>query len=171
MNIGDLLSGLLKPAGDAIDKITTNDEERGKLKLALIDRQIKLVENVIDAQVKAYTARANIILADQSGNGIKSTWRPWTAVTIVGMTAYKIMLEPFLASATAWLFEAQLPTVSIPEWLGTALLVMVGGYAGARSIEKIVDKLGMNSLLGVKASIFDSRKTRKALARLEQENG
>lgn len=136
MNVLTLFKDILPAAVSAIDKVTTSSEERGRLKLELIQQQMRLAERLIDAQVRVTEAQAKIIATEAGGGGLKASWRPISALAFVGLIIYKIAVEPFCIA-----YIDGFPTIQLPGWIGATLATMFGGYVVGRSAEKVTEML------------------------------
>ena len=100
---------------DGIDKLSTSGEERASLR-------VKALNLYLDAQMRG-------IEADSKSGGLAGQWRPIMALVLVGVLVWHVV------AAT---FGFPVPDLNMDEKLWTTLQVMVGGYAGGRSVEKIV---------------------------------
>lgn len=101
-----------------IDKLSTSGEERASLRA-------KALSTYLDAQLRG-------IEADSKSGGLAGQWRPIMALTLVGLIVWHVV------AAT---FGFPVPDLNMDDKLWTTLQVMVGGYAGGRSVEKIVSTI------------------------------
>jgi hypothetical protein len=90
MSVLALLSGIVKPLGDAIDSIFTSDEERGEIEVKKAELKAKLAEleqkvatRMLDLQGQALEANAKVAVAEQtSGNWLSKSHRPLTSLAM-----------------------------------------------------------------------------------------
>ena len=101
-----------------IDSLTTSAEERASLRA-------KALEVYLNAQARG-------IEADSSAGGIASQWRPIMALTLVGLLVWHVI------AAT---FGYPVPELDMEPRLWDTLQLMIGGYVGGRSVEKVVSTI------------------------------
>lgn len=101
-----------------IDKLSTSAEERATLR-------VKALDVYLNAQTKG-------IEADSRSGGLAAQWRPITALILVGLIVWHVV------AAT---FGYPVPVLNMDQELWTTVQVMVGGYAGGRSVEKVVSTI------------------------------
>ena len=81
LGIGSILSGIIKPAGDIIDDLTTSDEER-------LEAKRKLTEIIVSAEAVAQKEVSERWTADmQSGNWLAANIRPLSLVFLTAVFA------------------------------------------------------------------------------------
>jgi hypothetical protein len=127
MSVLALLSGIVKPLGDAIDSIFTSDEERGEIEVKKAELKAKLAEleqkvatRMLDLQGQALEANARVAISEQiSGNSLSKSWRPLTSLTFVGLIVAMSMGK-----------------IEYREEVVNMGMLFLGVYAGGRSIEK-----------------------------------
>ena len=130
MGIAELISGIFKPAADLIDNLHTSEEERLQQKTAQMEVQLGVALQFLEYESQLQKSRADIVLAEASGTGIKAWWRPITMLTFLTLA----VLDSF--GVIAWASGSSLA----PEaW--TLLQIGLGGYVVGRSAEKVVPKL------------------------------
>ncbi len=126
--IKDLFSSktkdLVDATGNLIDKVSTSDEEKLKLKENMTNLLTSSLQEMKELQ-------ASLIKAEMGGNWLQRSWRPLTMLAFVGV----VLIATF--------FEVKLNKV--PEDFWQLLMIGMGGYIGGRTIEKIADK-GMKNI-------------------------
>ena len=139
MGIFSFLKDIISPVGDAIDKLTTTDEERleqGNKTLELKNEFAKMehaiTAKMIDYETKLLTSQTDIIKAEaQGGSWIQKSWRP---ITMLGFLLI-VLLDSFGI--------AQLDADRVESVYGL-LKIGLGGYVVGRSAEKIAPYLKSN---------------------------
>jgi hypothetical protein len=138
VGIFDKIVGTIGSALGLVDKLHTSDEERLKLKAALLDIQSGIISEVIDAENKALQAQAQVLQAEaQSTSKLTAMWRPITMLTFLAL----IVAASFGLVDTASLG-------AVPDRMWSMLTLGISGYIGGRSMEKIVPSV-MTSLKSV----------------------
>jgi hypothetical protein len=125
--IFDFVGGILKPATDLVDKVSTTDQERMLLKKALKEIEVGLQSKLLDYEKEKMRAQASIIRAEAGGQSwLQRNWRPITMLTFLVLVVFDCFgVLAFRLSKEAW----------------TLLQIGLGGYVVGRSGEKIVKKL------------------------------
>jgi len=124
---------LVGAVGDAIDKITTSDEERLELELEMEKtvRDFQYRENQLIAQQNIAQTEVNKAEA-QSGNLFVAGWRP--AIGWIGAIAlaYQFILYPLLL----WLPGVSNPPPPLDSGMLYTIITGMLGIAGMRSYDK-----------------------------------
>lgn len=125
------LAGIVKPVTDLIDNLHTSDEEKGKLRIAILATQVQMGEKLLDYEKQRMEMQSKIIQSEAtSESALTRMWRPITMLTFLGMTvAYWLGYTP--------------PNVSeavLMEVFGLIKLGL-GGYVVGRSAEKVVPQV------------------------------
>ena len=138
------LGSVLEPVGKIIDSINAPQEERGKMRLALLESQIALTGKVLEYEVALVNAQQNVIVAEAKGeSALQRSWRPAIMVLFGVVIGWTFLIAP----VGSWLLAAMFPSVTpppvlpIPERMWTLLELGIGGYIAGRSLEKITDKV------------------------------
>ena len=127
MNILKALGSLIPSIGRSIEKIIPDKDMARRL-----THEIEAL--VLGLQGGIIAAKQAIIVAEaQGGSWIQRTWRPITMLTFVFIIANNYIIVP-----SAQAFGAPVPTLAIPPGMWGLLTVVLGGYLGGRSAEKIV---------------------------------
>ena len=141
MGILDILAGVFKPITDIVDHLTVSGDEKAKLQGAVIQAQFTAQMQGIEYEKQLLAARSSIVLAEaNSDSWLTKSWRPLTALILVGLVVARFL------GYTA-------PGVSPAEYLELWSLVKLclGGYIGARSIDKVAPVIG-NIIKSAKAA-------------------
>jgi len=127
MSILNFLSGAIKPIGDLIDNLFTNDEERAAAHTKLTIVQNNLTEKFLEYESELLKSKTSIIEAEAKGQSwLQRNWRPITMLTfLILVCADSFGLLAFRLSGDAW----------------TLLQIGLGGYVVGRSAEKVIPKL------------------------------
>ncbi len=128
MSIFSLLGSLVKPVFDGIDQLTTSDEEKGKIKIALQALEKDLAIEGLKLEKALADAKASIIVAEaKSESWITRTWRP--------LIMLEFGLLVFLIATGIMDVEA---LAMVPDRLWSLIMIGIGGYITSRGAEKIV---------------------------------
>ena len=117
-----LLTSLIKPATDILDKVIEDKDQKAKLAHELATMADKLAHEQRLAQIKVNEA-------DAKGNWFQSSWRPLTAY--VCLSGFVIN---YLVSTLAAPFGVVIPQVDVSMML--PILTGMLGLAGLRSYER-----------------------------------
>ena len=116
--IGDALGSIF----NGVDELVTSDEERLKLKAVIFPMQAEILTLAVDMEKMRLQAATEIIKAEaQSDSWLTSNWRPLTALSFVAMMVL------------SWIGVGP----PVPDWMPLTINIMLGGYVGSRSLEKI----------------------------------
>lgn len=94
--------------------------------VAMLKEGSALVQKEVDGQVK-------IILAEAQGDKWQRRWRPTLMYCCIIIIANNFILQPYLAAIFGWSV-----TLTLPPELWKVMTLGIGGYIGARSIEKSI---------------------------------
>lgn len=112
-----------------VDELHTSEEEKMKIKQALLSVQEEMVRVALQYETRLMEIQGEVMKADLvSGLWIQKAWRPITMLTFLFIIVYAYFLSP--------LFD--LKQVVIPDEMWTLFQVGFGGYIVGRSAEKIV---------------------------------
>ncbi len=126
-NIFSLVSGLLGPAKEFIDEITTTDEERLQAKTKLFELESVLQTKFLEYDTALVQARQEVLVAEATSESfITRAWRPITALVFVSIIAWNHMIAPVFS----------LPPMATPPELWEVIKIMIGGYVLSRGAEK-----------------------------------
>lgn len=121
------ISALTGPVFDVIDEAVTDKDEANRLKQEIQAKVIDSKDSMAQYQMK-------IILAEATGESwTQRNWRPLLMLTIVAIIANNYLVGPLLSG----LFGLEYPLLELPDPMWTLMTIGVGGYIGARSVEKV----------------------------------
>ena len=106
----------------SVDGLHTSQQEKASIRSSIITK-------VIDAQTA-------VIVAEAQAGGVTSRWRPITMLSFVALILCHYAIFPMLAvmfPAAAPVFAA----MALPPELWLIIKIGLGGYAGARTAEKL----------------------------------
>ena len=117
-----LLTSLIKPATDILDKVIEDKDQKAKLAHELATMADKLAHEQRLAQIKVNEA-------DAKGNWFQSSWRPLTAYVCLSGFVINYLVSPLAAP-----FGGVIPQVDVSMML--PILTGMLGLAGLRSYER-----------------------------------
>lgn len=121
------LSELVTPVTNLIDELHTSDEERLKIRQAMMQIQAGLTARVLDYETRLAESRAKVITAEAQGaSWLQRTWRPITMLTFLALVVF---------DSFGWL------EYRLAEQAWTLLQIGLGGYVVGRSAEKIIPSI------------------------------
>lgn len=125
--IWKLLTGLVEPVTEMVDKIHTSDDERLQAKATIYGLQAQLTETLIDYETRLLEAQSKVIVAEAQGQSwLQRSWRPITMLVFLALVVLDTLgLTAFRLSEEAW----------------TLLQIGLGGYVVGRSVEKTAPSL------------------------------
>ena len=126
--IWDTVTALIKPIADDIGKLIPDADKKTELQGKIVELQFTVLKSTMDYESQLLDAKKSIIVAEaQSDSWLAKTWRPITALTLLGL----VVCDSF-----GWL-----PNKLAPEaW--TLLQLCLGGYVVGRSVEKAFPAIG-----------------------------
>jgi len=143
--IDKALGAITGPVFDVIDKAVTDKDEANRLKT-------QIQSQLIDSEDSVVKARMQIILAEANGESwAQRNWRPVLMLVIVAIVANNYLIAPYLGA----MFGVGL-MLDLPSSLWDLMTLGVGGYIGARTIDKGVENWKQGQV--AKASIYQSVK-------------
>lgn len=127
MNLLNVIGDVFKPVNDLVDNLHTSDKEKGELKNQLALTATAAYQGGMDYAKGLVSAQAEVIKSETQGQSwIQRNWRPYA------MVAFILMI------AAHW-FGFTPPNLS-PQSIDRMFDLVelgVGGYIGARTLEKI----------------------------------
>lgn len=117
-----LLTSLIKPATDILDKVIEDKDQKAKLAHELATMADKLAHEQQLAQIKVNEA-------DAKGNWFQSSWRPLTAYVCLSGFVMNYLVSPLAAP-----FGIIIPQVDVSMMI--PILTGMLGLAGLRSYER-----------------------------------
>lgn len=143
------LTGLFEPIAKTVDSLHTSQEERGQLRLQLIESQIGMAERVLEYELGLANAKRDVIVAEATGKSwLQRNWRPLLMTVIAAIIGWNYLMHPLLnwALVVAKAGVEPPPILELPADLWTLLQIGVGGYIVGRSAEKVTDTLAGKGL-------------------------
>jgi len=116
---------IIKDAGNVVDKFVTTGSERAAAKAELS----RIITGNLE---KLASSQADVLKQEMKGNFLQKSWRP-----IVMLVFAIILLAKWFG------LTADIPTV-LELQLMSLLKIGIGGYVGARSLEKISETVTRN---------------------------
>ena len=141
IDIAAIVTGAFKPISDIIDSLHTSKEEKAAAKLAMINAQGALQNELIGYQ-------KDIIIAEATGESwLQRNWRPIIMLLFGSLLAWNYVVAPLGTWLAAMFAGPAFPALEMPPEFYTLLTVGIGGYIGGRSTEKAIKnwKNGNNS--------------------------
>jgi len=125
------IANLFTKGLDIVDKFVLDKDKANELKVALQSQMLQIAHNELAQLLQGQT---QIILAEAKGDSwLQRNWRP-----ILMMTIILIIFNNYVAAPYIMLFcPGKALALELPGWMGALLTTGVGGYIGARTIEKI----------------------------------
>jgi len=117
------ITGLIKATGSAVDKLSTSDEEKGKIRVQLDEIQLKVL-----------TISNKGLMLELTGNALQRSWRPVLMYVFIWIIFWNFFLQPIASS-----FWIPIPKAEIPNTMWTLITGAMMGYGYLRSREKEQD--------------------------------
>ncbi len=134
------VSGIIKPATELIDNLTTTKEEKLELKARMMEIENALTAKLIDLETRTIEAKEKIMVAElqQTDNYTKRA-RPTIIYGGLAILALNHVLLPWAAWFGIHIFSKaiNLPSITLPSEFWIAWGGVCGVYAFGRSKEKL----------------------------------
>ncbi len=135
MGLFDLLAGpvkgLIGSVGTIIDDLNTSGEEKAEAKQKLAALEAATLIQLTEAGKALVDAQRDVIVAEAQGESwLQRTWRPIAMLVLLGLIVWTVV--------PASVFNLTLQWDAIPDKAWGLLTVGIGGYIGARTVEKVV---------------------------------
>ena len=135
MGLLDILAGpvkgLIGGVGEILDDLTTSGEEKAAAKLKLAELEAATLIQLTEAGKALVDAQRDVIVAEAKGESwIQRSWRPVAMLTLLGLIVWTVV--------PASIFSLELQWDAIPDKAWGLLTIGIGGYIGARTVEKVV---------------------------------
>lgn len=134
MSIFDFIGGLIKPAFDLIDNLSTSDEERLVLKNKLMEIQNKANEKLLEYESKVVEAKSNVVVAELKQDD-KYTKRARPTVLYSGIAI--LLINHVVLPWYAYFSGMQIPQINLPDMFWMAWGGIASVYAFGRTKEKL----------------------------------
>jgi len=122
-----ILSALIKPVFNVIDKLVPDKDLREKLKHEIATQDFRMAEKELEARAKIIATEAS------SAHKLAAIWRPITMLIFAAIVANNYLIYPYLS-----LFWSQAPQLDLSPEIWNLLKLGIGGYIVGRSAEKCV---------------------------------
>lgn len=139
-----IIGAPLKVLGDAVSEVTNsiagNATERQAAAAALQQAQLALQAKLIDADSQLAQEQAEVIENEEKEGWLPANWRPILMLSFGLIIIYNYFVGPMF----------HLPTVqNLPPQLWTLMTGGIGGYVGARTVEKLADSDGVANIVSM----------------------
>ena len=124
-----IIGKLFEKSADIVDQFVVDKDKKNELLNTLNLAKLEAENSLLKEQ-------ASIVKLEAQGNWLQSSWRPIFALTIVAIIANNYLIFPYLNIY----FPGKVVMLELPEKLWVCFQWALGGYIGARSIEKIMKK-------------------------------
>jgi hypothetical protein len=125
------IAGVFTKALDVIDKFVLDKDLAAKLKAEMQMRMIELAQTEL---ITALQGQIDIITAEIKGESwMQRNWRPTLMMVCIAIIFNNYVFAPYIGL----FFPDKQLMLELPGGLWALLNVGVGGYIGARTIEKI----------------------------------
>lgn len=103
---------------------------------AVADKIVGRIQlKALDIDGKRIAAQQQVLKAELEGNYLQRTWRPITMLTFAGIIFFQAVLVPI--SNAIWGTGTVIVDKEITLKILDIMLYAIGGYIGARSVEKV----------------------------------
>ena len=127
--LGNVFDGIKGIIGEFV----VDPQKKLEAATKLAELEIDFKNKQMDAEKSFAEQQASVVIAEtKSDSWLAANWRPVTMLSFVFIIMWNFVVVP--------LFH-QTP-VGIPEGMWELLKLGIGGYIGARSVEKIADTIG-----------------------------
>ena len=135
MGLFDLLAGpvkgLIGSVGTILDNLHLSGEEKAEAKQKLAVLEAATLIQLTEVGKALVDAQRDVIVAEAKGESwIQRTWRPIAMLTLLGLIVWTVV--------PASIFSLELQWDAIPDKAWGLLTIGIGGYIGARTVEKVV---------------------------------
>ena len=135
MSLLDILAGpvkgLIGSVGGIIDDLHTSGEEKAEARQKLAALEAATLIQLTEAGKALVDAQRDVIVAEAAGESwIQRSWRPIAMLVLLGLIVWTVI--------PASVFNLTLQWDAIPDKAWGLLTVGIGGYIGARTVEKVV---------------------------------
>lgn len=129
------IGGLLGGVKDIIGMFHTDPALQLAATQKLAELESSFREKQLAAESEFTTQQANVVIAEaKSDSWLAKNWRPVTMLTFVFIIVWN-----YIVVGTVGAFYTQVHTIPIPVDMWDLLKLGIGGYIGARTVEKVTD--------------------------------
>jgi hypothetical protein len=115
-----------------VNKLIPDPIERAKI-------QAQLEASAAEAGARFAEAQSRVIVAEAEGSWLQRSWRPILMFLLMGVIVWHALFVPFIAVLLAVDATSLVGLLLIPGPVWTLLTVGLGGYVGARTLEKVMN--------------------------------
>lgn len=114
-----------------VDKYVEDKDKANELKAALESKFMELAHTEL---ITLLQGQIDVILAEAKGDSwLQRNWRPLLMLTIIVIILNNYVIAPYILL----FLPGKAIMLELPGWMGALLTTGVGGYIGARTIEKV----------------------------------
>ncbi len=125
------VKGLIGSVGTIIDDLHTSGEEKAEAKQKLAALEAATMLSLAEVGKAFVEAQRDVIVAEAKGESwIQRSWRPVAMLVLLGLIVWTVI--------PASIFDLELQWDAIPDKAWGLLTIGIGGYIGARTVEKVV---------------------------------
>lgn len=123
------VSKVFEKALDVVDELVEDKDLANQIKAKLQTRMLELAHTEL---ITVIENQAKIIMAEAQGGWLQRNWRPFLMIICIIIIGNNYILFPYLSA-----FTDKVHILELPKGLWALLNLGVGGYIGARTVEKI----------------------------------
>lgn len=128
---------VIDSVGGVLDKLTTSDQERLQVQLALAEIERQFTKDLLAADTEFAKSQAEVVVAEaKSDSWLAANWRPITMLTFVAIIVWN-----YIVVGTIGAFVDRINPVDVPVEMWGLLKLGIGGYIGVRTVEKVVPQV------------------------------
>lgn len=131
------LSGILDGVKGIIGSFVTDPNAKLQATQKLAELEVSFKEKQIEAERDFAASQASVVIAEaKSDSWLARNWRPITMLTFVFIIVWNYVIV-----GTIGAFYPVVHVIQVPPDMWNLLEIGIGGYIGARTVEKVVDKI------------------------------
>lgn len=132
--VGEIFSGIKGIIGSFV----TDPNQKLAAAEKVTELETAFREKQIDAERDFAAQQASVVIAEaKSDSWLARNWRPITMLTFVFIIVWN-----YIVVGTIGAFAPQIHVIEIPGDMWSLLKLGIGGYIGARTVEKVSDTAG-----------------------------
>jgi hypothetical protein len=120
----------IAPILEILKRVIPDADERLKI-------EAQLEAAAAEADGKFVEAQSKVIVAEAEGNVFQRSWRPLLMYFLMLIVFWHVFLLPFVAMWAGSDLNSLVGLNAMPDEVWYLLIVGMGGYIGARTLEKI----------------------------------
>ncbi|MDQ6769477.1 MAG: holin family protein [Gemmatimonadota bacterium] len=130
------LSGLTDSVKGILDKFIADPKDKLAAQLQVEEMAHDLAVKGLEADKELAVQQASVVTAEvKSDSWLARNWRPITMLTFVFIIVWN-----YIVVGTIGAFAPSIHPIEIPPDMWSLLKLGIGGYIGARTVEKVSDK-------------------------------